>query len=162
MGGERQHWERVYTEHAVDAVSWFEAIPRTSLAMIDALELSLDAPIVDIGGGASRLAAVLAGRGYRDVTVADISAEAMRRAREELSDADRVNWVLADVRDHDFARRFAAWHDRAVFHFMVSAADQHAYLHTVAHSVAPGRTRDLGDLRSGWPDPVQRPARPPL
>jgi hypothetical protein len=71
MGGERQYWERVYTEHAVDAVSWFEAMPRTSLAMVDALELSLDAPIIDVGGGASRLAAELAGRGYSDVTVAD-------------------------------------------------------------------------------------------
>jgi methylase of polypeptide subunit release factors len=106
MGGERKHWERVYTEHAVDAVSWFEAMPRTSLAMVDALELSLDAPIIDVGGGASRLAAELAGRGYSDVTVADISGEAMRCARDGLSDAGRIKWVLADVRDHDFGRRW--------------------------------------------------------
>lgn len=138
MGGDRQHWDRVYTEHAVDAVSWFEETPHSSLAMIDGLGLPLDAPIVDVGGGASRLAAELVDRGYRDVTVADMSGEAMSRARDGLSHSGRVNCVLADVRGHDFRRRFAVWHDRAVFHFMVSTADQRAYLQTVARSIGSG------------------------
>jgi hypothetical protein len=68
VSGEREHWERVYTDRAPDTVSWFESVPRSSLAMIDGLELSPDAAIIDVGGGASRLAAELVGRGYRDVT----------------------------------------------------------------------------------------------
>jgi ubiquinone/menaquinone biosynthesis C-methylase UbiE len=106
--------------------------------MIEALGLPPGAPIIDVGGGASRLAEELLSRGHSDITVADISAEALERAREGFADADRVSWVVADVRDHDFGRRFALWHDRAVFHFMVSTADRDAYLATLRRSLEPG------------------------
>ena len=156
-----QHWERIYTEKAPDAVSWFEAVPRASLAMIDELALPLDAPIVDVGGGASKLAAELVERGYTDVTVADISGEALERARDGFAAADRVAWVVADVRAHDFGRRFRLWHDRAVFQFMVAAEDRRAY---VAFRAQP-RSRGSRDTRDFWaerPDPLQRPAGRPL
>lgn len=137
MRSDREHWERIYTEREPDAVGWFEPFPRCSLAMIDALGLPLDAPIVDVGGGASQLAAGLARRGHTDITVVDISAEALKRGRQGLLEADRIEWVLADIRDHDFGRRFALWHDRAVFHFMVSPKDRSAYLTTLECSLEP-------------------------
>ncbi len=137
MGPERAHWNRVYSEKAPDAMSWFEPAPRTSLAMIDALDLPRDAPIIDVGGGASRLAAELLGRGYSDITVADISSAALERAREGFPDAGRIEWVAADVRSHDFGRRFALWHDRAAFHFMVTADDRRGYLATLERSLEP-------------------------
>jgi SAM-dependent methyltransferase len=124
---EREHWDRVYAEHATDAVSWFEPVPSSSLAMIDGLGIPLDAPIVDVGGGASRLAAELLYRGYSNITVIDISGAALERAREDFAGAEEITWVLADVRDHSFGRRFALWHDRAAFHFMVTGEDQRAY-----------------------------------
>ena len=71
------------------------------------------------------------GAGHTDITVADISGRALERAQEGFPDADRVEWVVADVRDHEFGRRFAVWHDRAVFHFMVSQEDRDAYLATM-------------------------------
>ena len=83
---------------------------------------------VDVGGGASRLAAELLDRGHSDITVVDVSGEALESAREDFAGADRITWVLADVRSHDFGRRFALWHDRAVFHFMVAPDDRRAYL----------------------------------
>jgi len=137
MSGERDHWDRVYAAHARDAVSWFEPVPRSSLAMIEGLGIPLDAPIVDVGGGASRLAAELLYRGYSDITVIDISGAALERAREDFAGAEEITWVLADVRGHDLGRRFALWHDRAVFHFMVTGEDQRAYLTALARSVAP-------------------------
>ena len=138
MRHQREHWKRIYTEKAPDAVSWFEAVPRASLAMIDELALPLDAPIADVGGGASHLAAELVDRGYTDVTVADISGEALERARDGFASADRVTWVIADVRAHDFGRRFRLWHDRAVFQFMVAAEDRRAYVATLERSLDPG------------------------
>lgn len=134
----RDHWERVYTEKRPDEVSWYEPLPRSSLAMIDALDLPLDAPIIDVGGGASRLAGELLARGHTDVTVADISQTALEQARKALADPHLVDWVVADVRDHDFGRRFALWHDRAVFHFMVTPEDVEAYLATMRRSLQPG------------------------
>ena len=110
-------------------------MPRASIAAIERLGLPLDAPIVDVGGGASRLAAELCGAGHTDITVADISARALERAQEGFPESDRVEWLVADVRDHDFGRRFAVWHDRAVFHFMVSQEDRDAYLATMEKSL---------------------------
>ncbi len=138
MAGNRAHWERVYGNNSPEAVSWFEPEPRLSLAMIDALGLERDEAIVDVGGGASRLAAGLLGRGHTDVTVMDVSNAALERAREAFAASDRVNWVFADVRSHDFGRRFTLWHDRAVFHFMVAAEDRDSYLETLERSILPG------------------------
>lgn len=138
MSDEQAHWERVYAEKEPREVSWFEAVPTSSLAMIEAAGLPCEAPIVDVGGGASRLAEELLRRGHTDVTVVDISAEALGRAREGFADAERIEWVVGDVRRHDFGRRFALWHDRAVFHFMVTSGDRRAYLETLGRSVQPG------------------------
>jgi SAM-dependent methyltransferase len=49
-----------------------------------------------------------------------------------------VTWVEADVRDHDFGRRFDLWHDRAVFHFMVDRVDRDAYLSVLNRTLRPG------------------------
>jgi SAM-dependent methyltransferase len=136
---DRPYWETVYAERDTDAVSWFEPSPQTSLRLIEALGLEVSAPVIDVGGGASRLATELVRRGYEDITVADVSARALDRARAEFDgNPELVSWEVADVRDHDFGRRFALWHDRALFHFMVSAADRAGYLATLRRSVAPG------------------------
>lgn len=109
------------------------------MALIDEAGLSPDAAILDVGGGMSKLASELLRRGYDDVTVADISGEALRRAKADLGKAaNRVSWVEADVRSHDFGRRFDLWHDRAVFHFMVEPADRQGYLASLDRSLNPG------------------------
>jgi SAM-dependent methyltransferase len=136
---EREHWAQVWTTKDPTEVSWFEATPRASLAMIEELGLPTDASILDIGGGASGLAGELLRRGYRDLTVADISEVALEKARASLGrEAAKINWVVADARSHDFGRRFAVWHDRAVFHFMTEAADREGYLRTLSRSLEPG------------------------
>lgn len=123
------HWRRTYAERSTEELSWTEPVPDASLALIGEAGLPLNAAILDVGGGASRLAAELLGRGYSDVMVADISAEALERAKVDLGEAaGRVTWVEADVCTHDFGRHFDLWHDRAVFHFMVDAADRDHYL----------------------------------
>jgi SAM-dependent methyltransferase len=134
---EHGHWQQVYEERDPDEVSWFEQTPERSLAMIEGAVPHKDAAIIDVGGGASRLAGELLRRGYGDITIADISAEALEQARRELGErADEVVWVQADVRDQAFGRRFDLWHDRAVFHFMVDDADREAYLATLRDSVS--------------------------
>lgn len=133
------HWQRSYRDRRVEELSWTEAVPAISLSMIDEAAMSPEAAIVDVGGGASRLAAELVARGHTDVTVADISAEALQRASAEMGEeASRVTWIEADVRQHDFGRRFDLWHDRAVFHFMVEPSDRDGYLSVMRRSLRPG------------------------
>lgn len=136
--GPADHWQHVYSGREVEEMSWTEARPEASLSMIQAARLEPDAAILDVGGGASRLAAELLRTGYRDISVADISPAALERAKAELgAQAERVTWVAADVRKHDFGRRFDLWHDRAVFHFMVETGDRDAYLGTLEGSLKP-------------------------
>jgi len=87
----------------------------------------------------SRFAVELLRRGYDNVTVADISAEALTQARANLGEVvSRVSWVEADVRNHDFGRRFDLWHDRALFHFMVEQDDREGYFSTLDRALHPG------------------------
>ena len=138
MDAER-HWQQVYEEREPDQVSWFEATPERSLALIEATGLPKEAGIVDVGGGASALAGELLHAGYSDITVAEISTVALERAQTAVGDrAQEIDWVTADVREHDFGRQFDLWHDRAVFHFMVEPADREAYLSTLGRALRPG------------------------
>jgi SAM-dependent methyltransferase len=133
------HWEEVFRRRQPGEVSWYEPVPEISLALIAQARLPPDAAIVDVGGGTSTLAARLLEAGYRDITVADISATALARSRADLGAAAYpIHWIRADVRGHRFARRFALWHDRAVFHFMVELADRDRYLATLRDALDPG------------------------
>lgn len=138
LSGNRVHWERVYLGSSPQALSWFEGEPHASLAMIDSVGLAPEAPIVDVGGGTSLVVSELLERGHTDLTVLDISAEALATARANAPGSDRVKWVVGDVRTQDFGRRFALWHDRALFHFMVEPEDREAYLRTLSRSLLPG------------------------
>ncbi len=133
------HWRRAYRDSGPEELSWTEAAPHLSLELIEEAALPLDAAIVDVGGGASALAAELLRRGHTDMTVVDIAPEALERARAEIGRAvEEVTWIEADIRAHDFGRRFDLWHDRALFHFMVDDADRDSYLAALDSSLRPG------------------------
>jgi SAM-dependent methyltransferase len=139
MVAARAHWQRAYTERTADQVSWYEPQPQRSLDLIEATKLGHDAGVLDVGGGASSLAARLLAMGYTDITVADISPAALAHAQTDLGgEAARIVWVEADVRRHDFGRWYDLWHDRAVFHFMVDAADREGYLDVLRGTLRPG------------------------
>src|ERR1700719_508831 len=92
------HWETVYTAKGENEVSWFQENPAPSLELIDTARLNLEAAIIDIGGGASRLVDALLGRGFRNVTVLDLSESALGAAKARLGfRANQVQWVVADV-----------------------------------------------------------------
>lgn len=109
MSSDRAHWENTYTKRVPEQVSWYEPRPQRSLELIQAAGVGQEASILDVGGGASRLAAQLLSMGYADLTVADISPAALGHARAELgNDAARVGWIEADIRSHDFGRQQVA------------------------------------------------------
>jgi ubiquinone/menaquinone biosynthesis C-methylase UbiE len=133
-----EHWDRIWSAKAPDQVSWHEAEPRLSLELIQATGVGLDAPIVDVGGGASVLVDRLVSLGHRRVSVVDISGSGLERARDRLGDlAASVSWVTADVRQLRLEAPVRVWHDRAVFHFLVAPPDQEAYLESMTRSLEP-------------------------
>jgi SAM-dependent methyltransferase len=135
----RRHWEEVYRSKPAVETSWYQAEPTTSLAMIRDAGIRPDQGLIDVGGGASRLVDHLLNRGYRDVTVLDLSAEAMEQARRRLgAKARQVEWVVADITEYAPDRQFAVWHDRAAFHFLTDPVDRERYVQVLRVALRPG------------------------
>lgn len=136
----KAHWERVYKEKAPETVSWYRPHLDTSLALIERTGAGHDAAIIDVGGGESTLAADLVARGFRNVTVLDISNTAIEVCRERMGEfALKVQWLVADVTDSPLVpATYDIWHDRAVFHFLTESSGRLAYVRNVAKSVKPG------------------------
>ncbi|MCE5309574.1 MAG: class I SAM-dependent methyltransferase [Acidobacteriales bacterium] len=137
----QQHWERIYGTKAPDQMSWFRPHLETSLDLIErAGQGDRSASIIDVGGGISTLVDDLVERGYRNITVLDISQAALDVAQKRLGKAAKsVRWVRTDVTQSTLpARSFDVWHDRAVFHFLTKPEDRLAYVRNVASAVKPG------------------------
>lgn len=133
------HWNRVYSEKSDDALSWHQAEAAASLALLGSLPAGPNTALIDIGGGTARLVDALLGRGWQDLTVLDISPVALDQARNRLgASGASVTWLAADITRWLPPRRFDLWHDRAVFHFMVSPEDRAAYLAALEAGLAPG------------------------
>ncbi len=135
----KQHWEQVYTTKVSDNVSWFQERADQSLKLINGADLSKDAAVIDVGGGASRLVDDLAKIGYNDLTVLDLSSAALDVAKQRLGNhADFVDWIVGDITNVNLPiNRFDVWHDRAVFHFLTDPNDRKAYVEQVIRAVRP-------------------------
>ena len=158
----KSHWETVYTTKGENEVSWFQENPAPSLDLIDLARPAPESAVIDVGGGASRLVDSLLARGFKRVTVLDISQAAVDAAKARLGDrAGEVEWVVADVTKWPPARTFDIWHDRAAFHFLVDLADRSAYIARLQRAVRPGGHVIIGTFAADGPTkcsglPVER------
>lgn len=158
----KQHWDEVYAQKADDAVSWFQPRPQIALALIQTAGLDKSDPIIDVGGGASRLVDGLLAAGFTDVTVLDIAAAALQKSCARLGkDAERVQWIAADITRWQPERRYRLWHDRAVFHFLTTPTERLAYRRALGAALAPGGTAVIASFAPDGPErcsglPVQR------
>jgi SAM-dependent methyltransferase len=133
------HWEGVYRTKGEREVSWFQETPSVSLELIRSAGATRLSPIVDIGGGASRLVDALVHRGYEALTVLDLSESALAAAKARLGEAAAgVTWIVADVVGWRPRQRYDIWHDRAAFHFLTEVADRTAYVACLREALRPG------------------------
>lgn len=129
MEDRRDHWENVYATKTPNEVSWTQELPATSLAFIRSFNLPKDAPIIDIGGGDSKLADYLLQEGYTDITVLDIAAASLEKAQTRLGDkAGLIKWIVSDITHFEPATSYACWHDRAAFHFLTTREQVEKYI----------------------------------
>jgi hypothetical protein len=145
------HWDWAYAERGA-GVSWFEAVPQVSLDLIAALEIPLDAAVLDVGGGASRLADHLLALGYGDVSVLDVSAGALTEIRKRLAPGAPVQLIEHDLRTWHPTRRFGLWHDRAVLHFLVDPGDRRRYMEVLSQALQGGGGVVVGTFAPDGPD----------
>jgi len=133
------YWDAVYAAREDTALTWFEETPELSLRLIEEHAGPYD-PVIDVGGGASRLVGLLIGRQFTRITCLDLSGAALATSQGRLGDAaERVTWIAADVTTwRADAGAYAAWHDRAAFHFLTEAAQREAYVANMVRGVRPG------------------------
>lgn len=125
----KEHWERIYSTKQPSEVSWTQENPKTSLDFIHSFGLPRQASIIDVGGGDGKLVDNLIDEGFEDITVLDISEQALRRAKKRLGEkGKKVNWVVSDITEFRTEKTFDLWHDRATFHFLTTADQITKYL----------------------------------
>ena len=147
----KEHWENIYTTKTPQDVSWTQEVPQTSLDLIAKFDLPKFAHIIDVGGGDSLLVDHLLQLGYTNVSVLDISAAAIERAKKRLGEkANKVTWIVKDITTFSPGKTYDLWHDRAVYHFLTTDTDKAYYKNLVdkhAHHVVMGTFSDSGPLK---------------
>ncbi len=132
-----QYWDKIYSARQPGEVSWTQVVPKTSLDFIHSFGLTTAAKIIDIGGGDSKLADYLLDEGFENITVLDISAKALEKAKKRLGDkAQKINWVVSDITEFKPNTTFDVWHDRATFHFLTTSDQVAKYMDTARRSVS--------------------------
>ncbi|EOR08852.1 class I SAM-dependent methyltransferase [Acinetobacter genomosp. 15BJ] len=162
----RNYWEEVYQSKPADQVSWYQQQPSQTLTFIESLDLPLDAKLIDVGSGASLLVDQLIEAGYKNLHVLDLSGTALQATRERLSekglDISEIDWQVADICTVALEpQHYDVWHDRAVFHFMVTEVHQQQYLHNVRQALKPNGFMILSTFAEDGPTqcsglPVER------
>jgi ubiquinone/menaquinone biosynthesis C-methylase UbiE len=147
-----RHWEHIYQTKNLTEVSWFQPKPETSLAFFKQFNVPTNAKIIDIGGGDSLLVDHLLDLGFKDISVLDISANAIERAKERLGDrAKQVKWIVADAAKFNPIEKYDFWHDRAAFHFLTNENDIETYVETAQNSLASAGILVIGTFSEQGP-----------
>jgi SAM-dependent methyltransferase len=147
------HWQNVYATRSEKEVSWFQENPAPSLELIAATGLSHKAAIIDVGGGTSRLADRLLDQGFRRLTILDLSANALAKAKARLGPrAEGIDWIAADVTAWEPSTTYDLWHDRAAFHFLTEPADRDAYIARLSRALRPGGHAIIATFAADGPE----------
>ena len=152
MENNKSHWENVFATKNPNEVSWTQKYPKTAIEYLENLNLSKTANIIDVGGGDSNLVDALLEKGYQNIYVLDISANALNRAKHRLGDkAASVHWIQSDVTEYKPEVQFDFWHDRAAFHFLTTEDKIDTYVRLAENSIKKGGYLILGTFSENGP-----------
>ncbi|SMO92655.1 Nodulation protein S (NodS) [Saccharicrinis carchari] len=148
----KNHWENIYQTTELKDVSWFEPTPETSLDFFKQFNVPKTAKVIDIGGGDSFLVDHLLDLGFQDISVLDISASAIERAKQRLGPkANKIKWIVADVVTFKPTTKFDFWHDRAAFHFLTDEQEISNSIETAEQYINPTGVLVIGTFSEKGP-----------
>lgn len=152
MENRKSHWENVFSTKGEKEVSWYQQKPETSLQFFTENNIPKDAKIIEVGGGDSYLIDNLLDLGYTDVTILDISKNAIARLKKRLgAKANKVKFIISDVLEFSPKEKYDVWHDRASFHFLTSIEDIQKYKSLVSNSLNENGLLFLGTFSENGP-----------
>ena len=123
----KKHWENIYQKKEIDGVSWYQKVPIESLQLIKKYSISNSDKIIDIGCGKSFLADNLLELNYTDISLVDISSNALKEVKERLQNKS-LNFIETDILNFNSNDKYDIWHDRAVFHFITNPEGIEKYI----------------------------------
>ena len=149
----KSHWENIYSSKKEDGVSWFQEHPKTSIDLIEKYSTDKSISIIDIGSGRSKILKNLIENEYDELTYLDISQEACSKSKISLGNKqDLVEWHVVNVLDFNTEKNFSIWHDRAVFHFLISKEDVEKYKQVALKNIVQGGYLILGTFSKNGPE----------
>ena len=123
----KKHWENIYQKKEIDGVSWYQKVPIESLQLIKKYSISNSDKIIDIGCGKSFLADNLLELNYTDISLVDISSNALKEVKDRLQNKS-LNFIETDILNFNSNDKYDIWHDRAVFHFIINPEGIEKYI----------------------------------
>lgn len=140
------HWETTYTAKKSTQVGWYKPHLSISMDLVMRSGVGAEGRIIDVGGGASTLVDDLLDKGFKYITVLDISSSGLDISRSRLGkSADSVKWIEGDITEISLPDHYYdLWHDRAVFHFLTMVEDRLSYIQTARNAVKSGGSLIMG------------------
>ena len=123
----KKHWENIYQKKEIDGVSWYQKVPIESLQLIKKYSISNSDKIIDVGCGKSFLADNLLELNYTDISLVDISSNALKEVKDRLQNKS-LNFIETDILNFKSNDKYDIWHDRAVFHFITDSEGIKKYI----------------------------------
>ena len=146
----KKHWENIYQTKNIDGVSWYQETPYESIELIKKFSTTDSDMIIDIGCGKSFLADNLLKLNYKNITLVDISLNALNEVKERLNNKS-LNFIETDVLNLKLERTFDIWHDRAVFHFITNKKSVEKYISLCNEYIGEGGKLIIGTFAEDGP-----------
>ena len=146
----KKHWENIYQTKKIDGVSWYQKTPYESIELINKFSTSNSDTIIDIGCGKGFLADNLLKLNYENITLVDISLNALKEVKERLNNKS-LNFIETDVINLKLEQTFDVWHDRAVFHFITEMEDVEKYISLCDKYIGKGGKLIIGTFAEDGP-----------
>jgi len=137
----KAHWENIYKTRDHKKVGWFQESPDISLKLLAKINAQPSLALIDVGCGVSTLVDHLIKQTYKNITLLDLSSEALSTVKSRLGNkgdnkGDIPKYLNMDITKLKYNKCFDIWHDRAVFHFLTNEADRNNYMLTLEQSLS--------------------------
>ena len=146
----KSHWEHIYKTKKIDGVSWYQETPYESIELIQKFSTTNSDTIIDIGCGKGFLADNLLKLNYENITLVDISLNALKEVKERLNN-ERLKFIETDVLNLKLEQSFDIWHDRAVFHFITEKEGVEKYISLCNKYISKGGKLIIGTFAEDGP-----------
>ena len=146
----KSHWENIYKTKKIDGVSWYQETPSESIELIQKFSTTNSDKIIDIGCGKSFLADNLLKLNYENITLVDISSNALTEVKERLKNKS-LNFIETDILNFKSNYKYDIWHDRAVFHFITEKEGVEKYISLCNKYIKKGGILIIGTFAEDGP-----------